>query len=132
MKRAISFLLVLVFCLALTVPVFATNDDDFVISPGEGGFACGHSHTVIENKKDATCVEDGHTGNQVCKDCGEIIEAGKVIPSTGHVYEDGVCTACGTNYQPITGDVSMMLWVVLLVLASASLVVVTTVYRKKI
>ena len=41
MKRAISFLLVLVFCLALTVPVFATNDDDFVISPGEGGFACG-------------------------------------------------------------------------------------------
>lgn len=140
MKKAVSILLVLVICLCMSVTAFATNGDqqtgtaesDFVISPGEGGYACGHLHTVIENQKDATCTENGHTGNTVCKDCGEIVEPGKVIPSKGHEYKDGVCTVCGTRYQPTTGDVSIMLWVVLMVLAAAALVVVTTVYRKKV
>lgn len=140
MKKAISILLVMVICFCMSVTVFAANNDqqvgavesDFVISPGEGGSACGHLHTSIDNKKNPTCTEDGYTDRVICEDCGEVVDPGKVIPSTGHSYEDGYCTVCGTHYQPTTGDVSMVLWVALLVLASASLVVVITVYRKKI
>lgn len=140
MKKAVSILLVLVICLSMTITAFATNGDqqigageaDFVNSPGEGGMACEHLHTVTEQKKNPSCTEAGHTGNEVCKDCGEIVEAGKVIPSTGHTFKDEVCTICGSPYEPTTGDVSIVLWVVLMVLAAASLVVVTAVYRKKV
>ena len=136
MKKAISILLVLVICLSMTLTVFATNgngavDDDFVISPGEGGISCDHEHTSGDQKKDPTCTEDGYYDRVICEDCGEIVEPGKIIPSTGHEYKDGVCTICDDVYEPTTGDISVVLWVVLMVLAAAALVVVTVLYRKK-
>ena len=130
MKKAISILLVLVICVSMSLAAFATNDD-FIMSPGEGGSSCNHAHTVGDQKKDPTCDEEGYYGREICEDCGEIIETGKVIPSKGHEYKDDVCTICGDHYDPKTGDVSIMLWVVLMVLAAAGLVVVTAVYRKK-
>ena len=45
---------------------------------------CKHTETEIRNKKDATCTEDGYTGDTCCKACGEIIASGKVIPAKGH------------------------------------------------
>lgn len=36
----------------------------------------------------ASCDKDGYTGDTYCVDCGEMIEKGKIIPATGHVYSE--------------------------------------------
>ena len=47
--------------------------------------ALGHGETHIENQKDATCEEDGYTGDEVCTICQQVVKAGQVIEATGHV-----------------------------------------------
>ena len=70
-----------------------------------------HAHvTELQNAKDASCTEDGYTGDEVCTVCGETIVSGKTIPAahkielqnakTATCTEDGytgdeVCTVCG-------------------------------------
>lgn len=69
--------------------------------------AKGHGETVVKNTKNATCTEEGYTGDKVCKDCGEVLEQGKIIPKLAHKYQDGKCTVCGTadpNYKPESGS----------------------------
>lgn len=76
---------------------------------------CGYSydeypeatgHTPAEdrvNAKDATCTEDGYTGDVVCSVCGATIEEGTVIEKLGHQYgeyvynNDATCTEDGTE-----------------------------------
>lgn len=43
-----------------------------------------HSLTKVINKKDATCTEDGYTGDTVCAICGKEITKGEAIPANGH------------------------------------------------
>lgn len=43
-----------------------------------------HSLTKVINKKDATCTEDGYTGDTVCAICGEEITKGETIQAKGH------------------------------------------------
>ena len=43
-----------------------------------------HSLTKVINKKDATCTEDGYTGDTVCAICGKVNIAGNTIPAKGH------------------------------------------------
>ena len=43
-----------------------------------------HSLTKVINKKDATCTEDGYTGDTVCAICGKEITTGEVISAKGH------------------------------------------------
>ena len=43
-----------------------------------------HSVTKVINKKDATCTEDGYTGDTVCAICGMEITKGETIQSKGH------------------------------------------------
>ena len=43
-----------------------------------------HSLTTVINKKDATCTEDGYTGDTVCAICGKEITKGETIQSKGH------------------------------------------------
>ena len=43
-----------------------------------------HSLTKVINKKDATCTEDGYTGDTVCTICGKEITKGETIQSKGH------------------------------------------------
>ena len=45
--------------------------------------------TEIKNKKEATEIEDGYTGDKVCSACGAVVEAGTVIPKLDHVYAPG-------------------------------------------
>ena len=55
------------------------------------------NHTWIthtEGAFEATCTEDGYTGDQVCE-CGVVVTVGEVIPATGHDYVDGECAHCG-------------------------------------
>lgn len=66
--------------------------------------ACAHEETEIQGKSAATCVENGYTGDKVCKNCGEVIEKGEIIPATGHsIVKENVREAtCDT--AGYTGD----------------------------
>lgn len=54
-----------------------------------------HGETEIAGAKEATCTEEGYTGDIVCKGCGEVIEQGKAIAKLAHTYQDGKCAVCG-------------------------------------
>ena len=62
--------------------------------------ATGHD-TELVGAKDATCTEDGYTGDEVCKVCQTVVKQGEVIPALGHDYKDGKCSRCGAE-EPIT------------------------------
>ena len=80
---------------------------------------CAHENTETRNAKDATCTEEGYTGDTYCTDCGALIASGTVIPANGHTTVtqnakdatctetgytgDQVCTVCGTTVS--TGTV---------------------------
>ena len=57
----------------------------FYYSNGVWGTAkpCDHKNTEIRNAKDATCTEDGYTGDTYCSVCNEPLKQGKKIPKTG-------------------------------------------------
>ena len=48
--------------------------------------ALGHK-TELRNAKEATCTDDGYTGDEVCTVCGEIVKQGEAIPALGHEEE---------------------------------------------
>ena len=74
-----------------------------------------HDQVEVINAKEATCTEDGYTGDTVCKVCGQPVQQGSVIPALGHTAEvqgakdatcteegytgDSVCTRCGAVLQ---------------------------------
>ena len=55
-----------------------------------------HDHNyTLKNAKDASCTEDGYTGDKVCTVCG-VIYKGTAIAAEGHDWNDShVCTKCG-------------------------------------
>ena len=91
-----------------------------------GGLVCAHAQTEIRNAKDATCTEEGYTGDVYCAACGAEIQAGKAIPAAGHNFgwritklakpgENGlkeeICSVCGertgeTKHIEYTGHVT--------------------------
>ena len=60
----------------------------------------GHPNVELKNAKDATCKEEGYTGDQICKDCGATIEAGKTIPKKEHNWDAGKITTQVTCTEP--------------------------------
>lgn len=49
---------------------------------------CKHTAgTTIANKKDATCTENGYTGDEVCKTCNTVMKKGESIEMLGHDIE---------------------------------------------
>ena len=101
--------------------------------------ATGHD-TELVGAKPATCTQDGYTGDEVCKTCGETVTKGEVVKATGHHYKDGKCTDCGEkdpNYQPAqpgvkTGDASSVtLWVMLLTVSALLAAAVVVLPRRK-
>ncbi len=64
---------------------FATKEETIPVT--------GHKHKELRDKKDATCKEEGYTGNIYCKDCNEIVSLGTVIAKTSvHSWDAGVVT----------------------------------------
>lgn len=75
----------------------------------------GHKGELV-NAKEATCTEDGYTGDLVCSVCGEILEKGETI-AKGHTWSDWTvtrepecfqegertrtCTVCGEKEQEV-------------------------------
>ena len=66
----------------------------FAASDG-GSEECPHANTEIRNQQDATCTQDGYTGDTYCTDCGALISNGETIAASGHDYQNGVCVNCG-------------------------------------
>ena len=72
--------------------------------------ALNHANTVVRDAVEATCTEDGYTGDTWCLDCGRRLSEGEVIPAIGHVWEDGSCTNCGELFEMPFTDVSTNSW----------------------
>ena len=94
--------------------------------------------TELVGAKDATCTEDGYTGDEVCKVCQTVVKQGEVIPALGHDYKDGKCSRCGAEEpttpvepgKPATGDSStLVLWLALLAVSGMAVTVIPS--RKK-
>ena len=119
------------------------KDCGYVQEPG-----CSHENVTCRNNKEATCGEDGHTGDVYCADCGEFIAGGSVIPATGeHTFgewtaedADGYmtrsCTVCGDTQRqsmpqttPVPGENNDPLW--LMVAAAGVVVIVLLLLLKK-
>ena len=66
--------------------------------------ACEHTHTEIQNAKEATCKEKGNTGDVFCTDCQKTISLGAEIPFADHkggtatCIHQAVCEVCGVSY----------------------------------
>ena len=72
---------------------------------------CKHTgDTEVKDAKDATCTENGYTGDTYCKDCGAKLSDGKVIPAAGHTggkatcKDKAVCDNCHKAYGQLDKD----------------------------
>lgn len=70
-----------------------------------------HGQTEVRNASEASCNQEGYTGDTYCVDCGEMISTGSVIPATGkHIggeatcMEQAVCEICGAAYGELNAD----------------------------
>lgn len=73
--------------------------------------ASAHGQTEVRDASEATCNQEGYTGDTYCQDCGEMISAGSVISATGNhtggeatCKEQAVCEVCGTAYGELDTD----------------------------
>lgn len=48
------------------------------------GKKCPHTNQELQMQRDPYCNSDGYTGDVVCLDCDEILQAGEPIPAFGH------------------------------------------------
>ena len=75
--------------------------------------ATNHVHTPVKNRREATCIQTGYTGDTYCTDCDKLLETGEELAALGHDYlasvtkqptttEEGIrtytCTRCGHSY----------------------------------
>ncbi len=49
---------------------------------------CEHTNTIIKNAKEATCKEEGYTGDTVCSKCGYVVKKGTAISKAAHKLGD--------------------------------------------
>ena len=78
------------------VPALVYLDESIAIIDWLLSEPCAHGETEIRNAKEATCCEDGYTGDTYCFDCGEIIAEGTVIPASGHAWGEWTVTVPAT------------------------------------
>ncbi|MCR5339444.1 MAG: VCBS repeat-containing protein [Lachnospiraceae bacterium] len=71
---------------AVYVGTDAGNYENEIIEIAIGKKECQHPSKETVKAKAATCVDNGYTGDVVCKDCRKILQSGTVINATGHEY----------------------------------------------
>lgn len=76
--------------------IYHCTDEDCNESYTETIKATGHQHIKLIRKKEATCEEEGYSGDTYCEDCKQIIKAGKTISPTGHTWNDGTLKTAST------------------------------------
>lgn len=92
-----------------------SKKDDVSVNLSDGSIeieVCVHEHTELKNAKNATCSEQGYSGDLYCLDCGALIKQGESLPTISHNFEDTVveatenkkgytkhiCSICGFSY----------------------------------
>uniref|UniRef100_UPI0025FDB905 MBG domain-containing protein n=1 Tax=uncultured Catenibacterium sp. TaxID=286142 RepID=UPI0025FDB905 len=72
---------------------------------------CEHTHTEIRNQREATCKEEGYTGDTYCKDCGEKLDTGTTIEKKPHTVgttatcvSKAVCSVCGETFGEVDAN----------------------------
>lgn len=75
--------------------------------------ATGHTPIVDEKTKiEPRCTTDGKEADTVCSVCGEVLEAGTVIPATGHAWSEWTtvkstsCAEAGKEQRVCSNDQS--------------------------
>ena len=58
-----------------------------------------HQNTEFRNVKEATCAQEGYTGDTYCKDCGEKLSSGETIAKTDHIWDSGRITKPATDTE---------------------------------
>ena len=58
----------------------------------------------MQGAAEATCTEDGYTGDKVCTACGQTIEKGEVIKAAGHKTEVRGAAKATCTEEGYTGD----------------------------
>ena len=72
------------------------TDEDCNESYTETIKATGHQHTRLINQKEASCEEEGNSGDTFCENCKQVIKAGNVINPTGHNWNNGTVKKAAT------------------------------------
>ena len=65
---------------------------------------CSHADTSVKNKSDATCTDNGYSGDTYCTSCGEVLQSGSQIAATGHNNEIRNKKDATTTSEGYTGD----------------------------
>ena len=72
---------------------------------------CDHTHTEIRNQREATCKEEGYTGDIYCKDCGEKLVTGTATGKKPHTVgtpatcvSKAVCSVCGETFGEVDAN----------------------------
>ena len=99
--------------LSFHIPVYTDLPYEVSAEPTEEDYYVHVCEGETINAQPATCLEDGYSGDVICKTCGELIREGSVIPATGHNYNAAVknptctqggyttytCSRCGDTYS---------------------------------
>ena len=86
---------------------YYSEEGEYTVTVNKAGDVQEHIHTYVEDKKDATCWENGYTQKK-CSGCGEVLEGSyKEIPALGHNWENRVdkeptCTEAGLQVKYCT------------------------------
>lgn len=95
---------------AISIKISSDNYSDYIQEIVIKRISCEHPENKIELKhnKLPECETAGED-SRVCSNCGEIVEAGIVVPALGHDYHDGICTreGCGVVSFELCNDISV-------------------------
>ena len=61
--------------------------------------ATGHVNKITKFAKEASCKSEGYTGDVYCKDCGRLLEEGKVLSKLSHSWDGGKVTKQPTTVE---------------------------------
>ena len=73
-----------------------------------------HPNTELRDAKEATCTEDGYTGDVYCTDCDLLLQKGEVIPAKGHTEKtegaiEATCTEAGFTGNTVCTTCGMLI-----------------------
>ena len=73
-----------------------------------------HPNTELRDAKEATCTEDGYTGDVYCTDCGLLLQKGEGIPAKGHTEKtegafEATCTEAGFTGNTICATCGLLI-----------------------
>ena len=59
-----------------------------------------HTDLSVVGVKEATCLEEGYTGDIYCEECGTLLKAGEKTPALGHAFGEWIQVKAPTCTEP--------------------------------